>query len=66
AEVKIKDFTGKIHSTGLRKLGAFLGDDSEVGCNAVLNPGTILGRRSIVLPSMSNGGTVAHGKVAKR
>jgi NDP-sugar pyrophosphorylase family protein len=66
AEVKIKDFSGKVHDTGLRKLGAFLGDFSEVGCNAVLNPGTVLGRRSIVLPTVSNGGTVAHGQVAKR
>ena len=66
AEVKVKDFLGKVHHTGLRKLGAFLGDGSEVGCNAVLNPGTILGRRSIVLPSVSNSGTVIHGQVAKR
>ena len=36
--------------TGLRKVGAFLGDHVEVGCNSVLNPGTIIGKDSIVYP----------------
>ena len=36
--------------TGLRKVGAFLGDHVEVGCNSVLNPGTIIGKGSIVYP----------------
>lgn len=37
-------------STGLSKLGAFVGDYAEVGCNSVLGPGTVIGRRSIVYP----------------
>ena len=36
--------------TKLRKFGAIIGDNAQVGCNAVLNPGTILGRDSIVYP----------------
>ncbi len=36
--------------TGLRKCGAFLGDNAEVGCNAVLCPGTVLGKRTSVYP----------------
>ena len=36
--------------TGLRKVGAFLGDHVEVGCNSVLNPGTIVGMNSIIYP----------------
>ncbi len=36
--------------TGLKKFGAVLGDRAEVGCNAVLNPGTVLGRDSRVYP----------------
>ena len=36
--------------TGLRKVGAFLGDHVEVGCNSVLNPGTVIGKGSIVYP----------------
>jgi UDP-N-acetylglucosamine diphosphorylase / glucose-1-phosphate thymidylyltransferase / UDP-N-acetylgalactosamine diphosphorylase / glucosamine-1-phosphate N-acetyltransferase / galactosamine-1-phosphate N-acetyltransferase len=37
--------------TGLRKFGALLGDHSEVGCNSVLNPGSIVGRSSVVYPN---------------
>ncbi len=37
-------------ATGLRKVGAFLGDHAEVGCNSVLNPGTVIGKGSIVYP----------------
>lgn len=50
--------------TGLRKLGALLGDEAEVGCNAVLQPGTILGRRALVLPLTSYSGTLAPATMA--
>lgn len=40
----------RLVDTGLEKLGAILGDACEVGCNSVLNPGTILGSRSRVAP----------------
>jgi len=43
----------KTYDTGLRKLGAIIGDDSETGCNSVTNPGTLLGRRCLVLPALS-------------
>lgn len=36
--------------TGIKKVGAMLGDYAEIGCNAVLNPGTVVGRNSIVYP----------------
>ena len=36
--------------TGLRKFGAIVGDNTEVGCNTVLCPGTVLGRECIVYP----------------
>lgn len=36
--------------TGLKKFGAMLGDEVEVGCNSVLNPGTVIGRRSNIYP----------------
>jgi NDP-sugar pyrophosphorylase family protein len=48
--VKVDD---KIHDTGLRKFGAIIGDDTETGCNSVTNPGTLLGRRCLVYPSIS-------------
>ena len=50
--------------TGLRKLGAILADESEVGCNSVLQPGTILGRRSLVVPVTAYSGYLPEGKVA--
>lgn len=42
---------GKPFDTGLRKFGALLGDFAEIGCNSVLNPGSIIGRNSIIYPN---------------
>ncbi len=42
-------------ATGLKKLGAMLGDNVEVGCNSVLNPGTVIGRFSNIYPIKSQG-----------
>lgn len=49
---------GRPVSTGLRKLGAILGDDVELGCNSVSSPGTVVGKRSIVYPLASIRGTI--------
>ena len=46
-------FKGQVIDTGLRKFGAIIGDDTEIGCNAVTNPGTLLGSRSAVFPTVS-------------
>ena len=56
---------GKSFATGLKKFGAILGDKAEVGCNAVLNPGALLGPRSLVSPAIAFSGflpaaTIAH------
>ncbi len=48
-EVRIR-IERETHATGLRKLGAILGDGCELGCNAVTSPGTLLGKRSLVYP----------------
>ncbi|HBR67043.1 MAG TPA: UDP-N-acetylglucosamine diphosphorylase [Opitutae bacterium] len=50
--------------SGLRKLGALVGDAAEVGCNSVLNPGSILGRRSLVMPSMAFRGYLKANSIA--
>jgi len=42
---------GSMVKTGLRKLGAILGDHVQTGCNSVTNPGTLLGRKSMVIPN---------------
>ena len=51
--------------TGRRKLGAMVGDFAEVGCNAVLNPGTVIGRRATVYPLSCVRGTVPEGHIFK-
>jgi len=58
-------FEGRDYDTGLRKFGAVLGDRAEVGCNAVLNPGTILGRDSLVYPCVNWRGVLPAGAMAK-
>lgn len=52
--------------SGLRKLGAILGDGAEVGCNAALQPGTLLAPKSMVMPTEAFGGYLAPGKIGRR
>jgi bifunctional N-acetylglucosamine-1-phosphate-uridyltransferase/glucosamine-1-phosphate-acetyltransferase GlmU-like protein len=57
------------YETGLKKFGAILGDQAEVGCNAVLNPGTLLGKRALISPAIAFSGilpaaTIAHVRPA--
>lgn len=49
-DVQIRTKEGYI-ATGLRKFGAILGDKVQTGCNSVTNPGTVLGKKSIVFPN---------------
>lgn len=51
--------------TGLKKFGAMLGDYAEIGCNSVLNPGTIIGRHSNVYPTSCVRGVVAPSSIWK-
>ena len=52
--------------TGLRKIGAMLGDFAEVGCGSVMNPGAVIGRHSMVYPLTSVRGTVPADSIMKR
>jgi UDP-N-acetylglucosamine diphosphorylase / glucose-1-phosphate thymidylyltransferase / UDP-N-acetylgalactosamine diphosphorylase / glucosamine-1-phosphate N-acetyltransferase / galactosamine-1-phosphate N-acetyltransferase len=51
--------------TGRKKVGAMLGDGVEVGCNSVLNPGTVLGREASVYPTSCVRGVVPEGCIYK-
>lgn len=62
--VVIKNGEEKIE-TGLKKVGAMLGDNVEVGCNSVLNPGTVIGRNSNVYPTSCVRGVVPEGVIFK-
>ncbi|KPK25199.1 MAG: hypothetical protein AMK69_14935 [Nitrospira bacterium SG8_3] len=51
-EMKLR-VEGRTYSTGLKKLGAILGDRVETGCNSVTSPGTLLGKASLVYPCVN-------------
>ncbi|HYT61602.1 MAG TPA: hypothetical protein VEL06_15600 [Haliangiales bacterium] len=59
------EIDGKPLDTGMRKFGALLGDGSEIGCNAVLNPGSILGRGAIIYPNVNWRGVLPANMIAK-
>ena len=59
------EINGKPFDTGLRKFGALLGDNVDVGCNAVLNPGTIIGRGSVIYPNTNWRGVLARNMIVK-
>ena len=51
--------------TGLKKFGAMLGDFVEVGCNSVLNPGTVIGRHTNIYPTSCVRGMVPENSIWK-
>ena len=59
------EIDGQPADTGLRKFGALLGDGCEIGCNAVLSPGSIIGRASIVYANVAWRGILPGGMIAK-
>jgi len=59
------ELDGKPLDTGLRKFGALLGDHTDIGCNAVLNPGSIIGRGSVVYPNTNWRGVLGANMIAK-
>lgn len=52
--------------TGLKKMGAMLGDNVEVGCNSVLNPGTVIGRNTNIYPASMVRGVIPAGSIYKK
>lgn len=54
------------YETGLRKVGAFLGDFADVGCNSVLNPGTVVGLNTTVYPLTALRGVYPENCIVKR
>lgn len=62
--VEIK-FGDSIIKTGLKKLGAILGDNVEVGCNSVLCPGSVVGKNTSIYPLSMVRGVVGENKIYK-
>lgn len=61
----IVEWQGQSYDTGLRKFGALLGDHTDIGCNAVLNPGSIIGRHSAIYPNTNWRGCLPPHHIAK-
>src|SRR2546421_848566 len=59
------EMNGKRVDTKLRKFGALLGDNTDIGCNAVLNPGSIIGRGSVIYPNTNWRGVLPAYKMVK-
>lgn len=51
--------------TGLRKFGAIVGDHAEIGCNSVLSPGSLIGKKSVLYPGSQWRGVLPPGHIAK-
>lgn len=63
-EVIVRSAESTMHS-GLKKFGAILGDRSEIGCHAVLSPGSIIGRDGVIHPGVQWRGVLPPHSVAK-
>lgn len=65
-QVCVKMSDGSILCTNLKKFGALLGDGVEVGCNSVLNPGTVIGKNTNIYPLSSVRGYVSENSIYKK
>jgi len=63
--VAVTSPNGEKLETGLRKFGAIVGDRTEVGCNSVLNPGSLLGRDCVLYPGTSWSGVLPDQSIVK-
>lgn len=59
------EVNGQPHDTGLRKFGAMLGDKADIGCNSVLNPGTVIGRGTMMYPLTNWRGVAGPNRIVK-
>jgi NDP-sugar pyrophosphorylase family protein len=59
------EIEGAPYDTGLRKFGALLGDGCEIGCNAVLSPGSIIGRESVIYANVTWRGILPEKMIVK-
>ncbi len=55
----------EVYHTGLRKFGAIIGDNTEVGCNSVIYPGTVMGKRCMVYPLTPVRGVIPDDTIVK-
>ena len=65
SKVKVIDNFGNKHDSGLKKLGAILGDNVEIGCNAVTSPGTFIGKNSRIYANTLVKGFIPENSIVK-
>jgi len=65
AEVEVTPADGKRLGSGLKKFGALIGDFAEIGCNAVLNPGSIIGRHGVIYPLIAWSGVLPDNTIGR-
>src|SRR6266446_1701871 len=63
-EIFVKLTDGNL-ATGLTKFGAIIGDRTEIGCNTVINPGTVIGRDCIIYPGANIRGVIPRAHIVK-
>lgn len=63
-EIKVQTLE-KTYSTGLLKFGALIGDDSEIGCNSVLNPGSVIGKNCVIYPGIIIRNVISSNSIVK-
>ena len=61
----VVEVEGRTYATGLRKFGAVVGDGAQTGCNTVLNPGTLVGKRTLIYAGCSLRGLIPDNSVVK-
>src|SRR5437764_1085098 len=64
AEIAVLTPDGNI-PTGLKKFGAIVGDRTEIGCNSVINPGSVIGRDCMIYPGVNFRGVLSNGSMVK-
>lgn len=65
SEIIVPDPQGKLFPTGLRKFGAVIGDRAEIGCNSVINPGSLIGRNAVLYPGTQWRGPLPANRIVK-
>ena len=56
---------GRVCQTGLRKFGSIIGDNTQIGCNSVINPGTLIGKDVLTHPCLNLGGFIASNSLVQ-
>lgn len=63
--INVSTLENKFINTGMQKFGAIIGDRAQIGCNVLLNPGSLIGKDSWIYPNVSFRGFLESNKILK-